>query len=80
MKALLFALLLVAFMGKDPVTGLQCYTCGGSFCEWKMPCANEEKFCYFVTTQNIEKKKGCARTCPEQHFGRAYCCTTDFCN
>ncbi|KAK9402888.1 three-fingered toxin-14 [Crotalus adamanteus] len=83
MKALLFALLLVAFMGKDPVTSLKCYMCFGSYCEWKTRCVKGEKLCYFATTQNskeIQKKKGCAQTCPKQHFGRAHCCTTDYCN
>ncbi|KAK9402887.1 three-fingered toxin-13 [Crotalus adamanteus] len=85
MKVLLFALLLVAFMDKDPVTSLQCYTCGEFFCNVKLPCSKEETFCYTVHNTygkpTVQKVKGCARKCPKPVKGKPVeCCRTDFCN
>ncbi|KAK9402885.1 three-fingered toxin-11 [Crotalus adamanteus] len=86
MKALLFASLLVAFMCEDPVTSLQCYTCGEIeyMCDWRRHCWKGQRFC--VTSMQLNGKpsqvtKGCAWRCTGKIQGILIeCCTTDFCN
>ncbi|KAK9402880.1 three-fingered toxin-09 [Crotalus adamanteus] len=87
MKALLFALLLVAFLCVDPVTSLECYVLS----DWKIKCFRGEKYCYNVKFKEPKICKqssylswienGCARRCPEpSHKKEVICCSTDTCN
>ncbi|XP_032078558.1 cytotoxin 5-like [Thamnophis elegans] len=81
MKALLFALLVVALMCKDPVTSLQCFF-------WdtlKVPCADGEIYCFKMydvsSSESYIIANGCAETCPETTPQiEVSCCNTDFCN
>ncbi|KAK9402894.1 three-fingered toxin-20 [Crotalus adamanteus] len=82
MKALLFALLLVAFMCEDPdpVAGLQCLRCYGA-CKEEI-CLEDQPVCYTLDN-GVEQavRRGCAPTCPQGDNGlEAKCCTTNFCN
>ncbi|KAK9402889.1 three-fingered toxin-15 [Crotalus adamanteus] len=84
MKALLFALLLVAFMCEDPVTSLKCHMCGEVMCDWRMHCWKGQRFCVTLILPHgkpSQMNKGCAWRCPGEIHGRLVeCCTTDFCN
>uniref|UniRef100_U3FVH6 Three-finger toxin 2 n=1 Tax=Micrurus fulvius TaxID=8637 RepID=U3FVH6_MICFL len=83
MKALLFALFLVAFLFMDPVKSMECYRCGVSGCHLKITCAADEKFCYkWYNKISSVRTYGCAETCTEENSWTAWvrCCTTNLCN
>ncbi|XP_032078639.1 actiflagelin-like [Thamnophis elegans] len=80
MKALLFVLLLVAFMCKDSVESLKCYVCYGKDCSYKMNCLKKERFCYTAKYGDAFKGKGCAEVCLTPKESENMCCTTDYCN
>uniref|UniRef100_U3FYQ6 Three-finger toxin 4 n=1 Tax=Micrurus fulvius TaxID=8637 RepID=U3FYQ6_MICFL len=76
MKALLFVSLVLAFMCKDPVKSLECYTCGKSPCTMKT-CSKEEKFCYLmVYPGSLNPKGGCTQECPKETMGMLVICHT----
>ncbi|KAK9402898.1 three-fingered toxin-24 [Crotalus adamanteus] len=85
MKALLFALLLVAFVCKDPVKSLKCYESHPLLSDREITCSQTDRFCYILKSVHGKQRglqyKGCAPLCPE--YGRSLdltCWKTDFCN
>ncbi|KAK9402879.1 three-fingered toxin-10 [Crotalus adamanteus] len=85
MKALLFALMLLAFMGKDPVNTLKCYRCGMFYCKFQLPCLNSDDLCFTVIPRNGKQilftTNGCTKKCPRAGpRTKVKCCSTDFCN
>ncbi|KAK9402906.1 three-fingered toxin-32 [Crotalus adamanteus] len=82
MKALLFALLLVAFVCKDPVKSLKCYETDPFR---KKTCSETDRFCFILQTilgkQRAPRRKGCAPVCVVGGYVvEISCCKTDFCN
>ncbi|KAK9402900.1 three-fingered toxin-29 [Crotalus adamanteus] len=85
MKALLFALLLVAFVCKDPVKSLKCYESHPFMFDREKTCSEKDRFCYILKSvfgkQRGLQYKGCAPLClVGDELLEIKCCTNDFCN
>ncbi|KAK9402896.1 three-fingered toxin-25 [Crotalus adamanteus] len=85
MKALLFALLLVAFVCKDPVKSLKCYESHPLLSDREITCSQTDRFCYILKSvhgkQRGPRYKGCNPVCNEGvQVVEIKCCTTDLCN
>ncbi|KAK9402891.1 VENOM COMPONENT: three-fingered toxin-19 [Crotalus adamanteus] len=82
MKALLFALLLVAFVCKDAVKSLKCYESDPFMFDRKKTCSQTDRFCYILqSVLGGPQSKGCAPLCVlADELLKIQCCTSDFCN
>ncbi|KAK9402895.1 three-fingered toxin-21 [Crotalus adamanteus] len=83
MKALLFALVVVAFVCKDPESSLLFLSF--SPCGKGVRCDTPDKFCFALNERNGKPRdllcRGCTPICYEGNDILEFkCCNTDYCN